>query len=270
MSSQRITVQHLGLDTDHDLSYVCDRPHGFGQGRYLFMRFNTPVVTRTVEGIIDAGPDDCLIHDPSFPQYLTARQGVRFRNDWIVFTGPVCVAVLRRYGLALNRILKPRQTHYITPLIRDMNAECGNREEHWQDMVHRKMEDLLCQLSRYSNPAAFPLVTVREWRYLDRFRSCRNEMMLLLHENWTVDRLACKSELSANRFAVLYKKFFGISPIEDLLRARLNHAKHLLRNTHVSVGEVAQQCGFCSIYYFSRLFRKRVGCAPREFYRMST
>lgn len=83
-----------------------------------------------------------------------------------------------------------------------------------------------------------------------------------LQDAWTVPSMARLVNLSPNRFAVLYKQFFRVSPTDDLLWRRLDHAKHLLSSTNVSVGEAAGLCGFNNIYYFSRMFRQRLGIPP--------
>jgi AraC-like DNA-binding protein len=77
--------------------------------------------------------------------------------------------------------------------------------------------------------------------------------------------MAKLAKLGENRFAVLYREFFGVSPMEDLIQARLHHAERLLTIRHVTVGEAAERSGFRSVHYFSRLFRRRVGCAPSQY-----
>jgi AraC-like DNA-binding protein len=265
-----ISINCLGVDTDHEISYVCDRPQGHGNGRYLFMRFNTPVFVRTVDGIVEGEPDDCLIHDPPFPQYLTARNDIRFRNDWIDFSGNDVKKYIKTFHLPFNMVFKPRQTFFIEPLIRDIITELHRQELHWQRLIHSRVEELFMLMSRFHhNPFATSLSS-NELAHLEKFRVIRMDILRSFTRDWNVEKMAGRCHLSANRFAVLYKKFFDISPMEDVLRARLNHAKHLLRNSHVQVSEVARQCGFSNVYYFSRLFRNRVGCTPSQFYRIST
>lgn len=79
--------------------------------------------------------------------------------------------------------------------------------------------------------------------------------------------MADAAHLSPSRFRALYRRFFGVSPAEDLIRARIRMACLLLTNATLTVGEVARRSGFGSVYYFSRAFKARVGCPPREYYR---
>ena len=82
----------------------------------------------------------------------------------------------------------------------------------------------------------------------------------------TVSEMARLAHRSPSRFHALYKECFGASPVEDLNQARLARARWLLTDRALSVGQVAEQCGFQSIYYFSQLFKRKVGCPPSQYY----
>ena len=53
--------------------------------------------------------------------------------------------------------------------------------------------------------------------------------------------------------------------LEEIRRVRLEHARHLLTNTDLSVGEVAVGSGFNSTVRFSDVFRETVGVPPSVF-----
>ena len=50
-----------------------------------------------------------------------------------------------------------------------------------------------------------------------------------------------------------------------MLQKRLDMAQQLLIYSQLSVGEIAEKCGFQSIYYFSKYFKKRCGVSPGKF-----
>jgi AraC-like DNA-binding protein len=83
------------------------------------------------------------------------------------------------------------------------------------------------------------------------------------------NRMAALARFGESRFAVLYRQCFGISPIEDLIQARLRHAQRLLTNRHTTVAEAAEKSGFRNVPHFSRLFSRRVGSSPSEYQRSS-
>lgn len=63
-----------------------------------------------------------------------------------------------------------------------------------------------------------------------------------------------------------FKRLTGEPPNQFVLNLRLNRAKYLLETTSLTINEIAEQTGFESVFYFSKLFKKRNGRFPR-FYR---
>ncbi|GAA3811767.1 hypothetical protein GCM10022403_051900 [Streptomyces coacervatus] len=78
----------------------------------------------------------------------------------------------------------------------------------------------------------------------------------------TVRSLAESVALSPSRFAHLFTRQLGQSPMRALREARLRHAARLLESTDLSVDRVAAASGFASPFHFSRVFRARYGVPP--------
>ncbi|MEU3254206.1 helix-turn-helix domain-containing protein [Streptomyces sp. NPDC006997] len=78
----------------------------------------------------------------------------------------------------------------------------------------------------------------------------------------TVGSLAEGAALSPSRFAHLFTRQVGQSPMRALREARLRHAARLLESTGLSVERVAAASGFVSPFHFSRVFRERYGVPP--------
>ncbi|MBD3239851.1 MAG: AraC family transcriptional regulator [Chitinivibrionales bacterium] len=259
----------LGADTPHELDYVYDRPFGLGDGMYLVMHLRTPVRTRTTTGIVEGYPGDCLIHDPSFPQYLTGHDNIAFRNDWVHFRGDDAPGLLRRFRLPLNVLFRPGPVDFFVPLILDMQQELHRRGAFWRGEASALVERLLRLLGRAALEAP-PRHSRSESIHLRALSDVRMRVHQDLTRQWNVSMMAAMANVSPSRFSVLYRKFYGVSPLEDLLRERITFARQLLSNASVSISWVAEACGFSSLHYFSRLFHRRVGCAPRDYYRWQT
>jgi len=72
------------------------------------------------------------------------------------------------------------------------------------------------------------------------------------------------SGYSRTRLFALFAAEAGLSPNDFLLRCRIERAKELLRADAAPLTQVALDCGFSSPSYFSTVFRKYVGCSPRN------
>jgi YesN/AraC family two-component response regulator len=70
---------------------------------------------------------------------------------------------------------------------------------------------------------------------------------------------------SATYFGKLFHRVVGVSFSEYLVNARINQAKILLKTSEMSVSQIAYYLGYCDVSYFTRQFKKIVGCPPNSF-----
>ena len=102
-----------------------------------------------------------------------------------------------------------------------------------------------------------PLLLRRLLRAKDRMDACS-------HEEWPVRRLARVSGVSHAHFARSFKEAFGIPPHRYLLTRRLERAAALLRDTDLSITEIAFETGWQSLGTFGRTFRDVTAESPGE------
>ena len=82
------------------------------------------------------------------------------------------------------------------------------------------------------------------------------------HEAWPVRRLAEVSGVSAAHFARSFKEAFGLPPHRYLLTRRIEQATTLLRDTELSITDIAFATGWESLGTFGRIFRDITGRSP--------
>ncbi len=70
--------------------------------------------------------------------------------------------------------------------------------------------------------------------------------------------------ISESQLRRAFRRETGMTPQYYLQYTRLEHAKHLLLNETLQIGQVAHMCGYCDSYYFSRTFKKFFGLSPRD------
>ena len=83
-------------------------------------------------------------------------------------------------------------------------------------------------------------------------------------EKITVEELANLSGYSPSHFARVFTKVYNTSPIQYLNQIRIMHAKNLLRTGQYTMAQIAQECGFANVYYFSRCFKQLTGITPAK------
>lgn len=84
-------------------------------------------------------------------------------------------------------------------------------------------------------------------------------------EAWPVGRLARVGGVSEAHFARSFKQAFGVPPHRYLLTRRVERASALLRDTDLSVTEIAFGTGWSSLGTFGRTFRDVTGLTPGEY-----
>jgi transcriptional regulator GlxA family with amidase domain len=97
---------------------------------------------------------------------------------------------------------------------------------------------------------------------LRRLLRAKDRMDAASHENWPVPRLARVSGVSKAHFARSFKEAFGVPPHRYLLTRRVERATALLRDTDMSITEIAFQTGWNSLGTFGRTFRDITGESP--------
>jgi len=99
---------------------------------------------------------------------------------------------------------------------------------------------------------------------LRRLLRAKDRMDEASEEEWPVRRLAHVSGVSPAHFARSFRDAFGLPPHRYLLTRRIERAKALLRDTDLSITEIAFQTGWSSLGTFGRTFRDITAEAPGE------
>jgi AraC family transcriptional regulator len=86
-------------------------------------------------------------------------------------------------------------------------------------------------------------------------------------ENWTVQNLARESGISRARLTQLFRQQVGSSIHRVLNKVRVEHARTLLKESGLSVSEIARDCGFATSQHFSRIFRQLTGSTAASYRR---
>lgn len=91
----------------------------------------------------------------------------------------------------------------------------------------------------------------------------------LLRKEWNqkekIKKYADVCGISESGFYTFFKEWAGESPIDYRNNIRITAAKSMLENSNLRISEIAYTVGFDDQYYFTRIFKKRIGMSPKEF-----
>lgn len=156
-------------------------------------------------------------------------------------------------------------------------AACG-RYPLDQERLHSLVGDLSLTDRSYILAASHILQSVAAYLCLDRMITLRQQDTITrldayLSEHFTEDidtAFLCEHfQIGKTTLYEMAKQSYGMGIAEYIRTLRMEHAKKLLTDhQELSIGEIAERCGFSDYNYFSTVFRKMTGVSPRK-YRVS-
>jgi AraC family transcriptional activator FtrA len=135
------------------------------------------------------------------------------------------------------------------------------RRDHGPRVANQVAQRLVVPPHRLGDQAQFvarPLPldeTARLARLMDRMRADPAA-------DWTLASMAERAAMSARTLQRQFQQSLGMSPLDWLIRERVEHARQLLETTRRPLGQVATLAGFGSDESFRRHFRLATGVSP--------
>jgi len=185
---------------------------------------------------------------------------VGWTENWIGFRGEYAEHIMNGFFSLSKPVFRMGHDEELLTLIRSVVDLTEQTPAGFQQLMAARTVETLARI-RMLNMGYHKL----DRRLAKKVHQAR--CYLLEHSEADVDMIALASELgmSYSRFRSLFKSQTGTAPHQYLLDIRINKAKELLADTRLTVSEIAEQLGFASVYYFSRLFKNRSGMTPTQY-----
>ena len=110
------------------------------------------------------------------------------------------------------------------------------------------------------------------WAGAPRQLACVEQLTSLLSEleknfagEWSLERMAKFCNMSVSGFRQSFRQFTGTPPLEYLVQLRLNKAARCLEYSAQGLENIAMQCGFNDVNYFSKQFKKHFNILPSRY-----
>lgn len=101
-------------------------------------------------------------------------------------------------------------------------------------------------------------------------RMCKNYISVNAYRRISVETLCDYVGLEHSYLYRLFMNSEGMSPCSYIIEYKLKRAKQLLKETKLSVGEIASSVGYEDGLAFSKLFAKKTGVSPTEYRRINS
>lgn len=254
----KIRILSLNKSLSIKRGNVLDLPRG--KQNYSLFLFKNEALVKSDAGIIDVNSGDCILISPSSSIFIKPKKDPAC-YDLIEFKGSDATRLVSQIGFQLNSVLCPVQIYFVDALFDKISKECKSNDLLWERVVASSLDELLTKLVRFAKQDF--VLSMPD--HAQRLRELRSEVHENFSKHWTIGNMAEMMGLSASRFASLYKQVFNTSPTEDLIKTRIDQSRKMLSATKVSVKKVSAACGFESVHYFHRAFKKRMNITPKHF-----
>lgn len=137
-------------------------------------------------------------------------------------------------------------------------AQASMQMPYWERLqLHGMVEIILSYFVKH----ATPLCAMKD----KRIALLMEYVQQHLGENITVKDMADVACLTKSHMIRLFRQTLGTTPLQYVLRKKVQYAQYLLLSTDLTGAEVAQRIGIDDASYFIRLFRKSIGFTPQEY-----
>ncbi len=230
------------------------------KNEYIFLHFLTPASVFVGGEYISAKPGACIFFPPGACQEFSSPDS-ELLHDWFHVSADFEI-LLSKYKAEPLKLYYPDSTE-ITDIVKEIEFEHLSKSPFFEESVRVLSEKLLISLVR-SEKNADGKIALNSDRHKQQLIHARSSIHMNYQKDWSISEMAELVHLSPSRFFTVYKSIFGISPKEDLLNARIQHAEMFLSLGH-SVSETAFLSGFTNQYNFIRQFKKLTGRTPGKY-----
>lgn len=255
-------INRIGYNHCHDSDFNINRPDGSGD--YLVILLKSSAIFTFNGRDITAQKNSVIIFQKGTAQ-IYRSDGGEFANDWFHFTpDDDDLALFSALLIPFDRVVEIGDLSALSLLIKSMSNEHysanlykTNSEELYLKLFFIKLSERLQTSAVKNNISSIS----------DKMSMIRAQIYDMPQNEWSIDWLAHQITMSRSGFEHTYKKIFGVSPMNEVIASRIEHAKSLLSSTDLSVKQIAKMCGYKSDVHFMRQFKSKVHMTPSDYRR---
>ena len=157
-----------------------------------------------------------------------------------------------------------RDTHGFRELFEEILEEAGRQQLGFYSKITGGIMQLLVAAARnFGQSGRIGYTVPKKVRDRDiRFNEITQFIEKNLHTNLQVSDLAQHFYLGNKQISRIIFRYTGVTAKKYINQLKRQKAKDLLKNTNLSISEIADQLGFSSDYYFNQFFKREEGYPP--------
>lgn len=207
---------------------------------------------------------DIVVTDQMMPEMSGLEMLKAIRKDFQISHIPVIILTAKNDADAKTKAITLGANAYITKpfskeyLLARIEQLLGERKL-FRDRIRQQMENQTeTEKDNYEQ-----FLVKKDVQFLEKIHQVIEENMD--DSDFNIDTIAAGIGLSRSAFFKKLKSLTGLAPVDLVKEIRLNKSVELIKNTDMSVSEIAFSVGFKDSGYYSKCFRKKYNQTPREY-----
>lgn len=248
-------IVNYTCDCFKDGLYAYDTYNSQGRDDYFLIYVTDGIFNTEIDGtVFHLKKGSVVIYPPKYKYCYWGEPPSRYLSAH--FTGAQVEKILTDLGFSLEPYVLESE---FSPKIKDLFYRMI---EQYMTKAPFLQYSLACLLEEI-------LLTIAVNREKSNGYRTFKESIKYIHSNFTekihVPDLAKLEGISNSRYITLFTKEFEKTPSEYILELRLNRARELLLTTDMPICQVGAASGYKDQYFFSKIFKSRMGMSPYEY-----
>lgn len=258
-SNNLISINGLGIKEE---MFSCWNIRPNGNKDYLILFFYDEVDFYLKNKRVDNTKNRWIILTPG-TKHSYGCNNRSWNHSWLHLSGVYVDKILGEGRIPLNQFLDIGGPEIFEELLLKIHEEIYYNSVPEMKIISNDLDSCFIKVNRE--------LEKRSSKHIPKeFLFIKQKLDISYTESHSMEMLAGSVKLSVPYFCKRFKHFFYESPIDYLINKRIEISKYFLENTDLQISEISEKVGYDDFYYFSKLFKKRVGVSPSRFRAVSS
>ncbi len=203
---------------------------------------------------------DCIFIDCQESYSHESSENDPWTLNWVHFYGESLSHLYHHYNeMGFSFLFHPSDTSAILGTLSALYHTHENKNALTEISANKYLTDIIT-FSFTENKE-----TQETFSLQNKLHIIREYLTTNFNQKISLDSLSSMFYVSKYHLSREYKRYFGITLMNDLNNMRISNAKSLLRFSNDSVESIAEQCGFSDSAYFIKVFKNTENMTPYSY-----